>query len=67
MDISQHWRLQEQRYGLTGTVCTECDKRFFSPRPICDECADTGMDVYRFGEKRLRRQPLQPVIEPAQR
>lgn len=38
MEISLHWRLREQRYNLTGTVCTECGKRFFTPRPVCDVC-----------------------------
>jgi len=66
MDISRHWRLKDQRYGLTGTVCTNCGKRFFAPRPVCDECCASDAEVYRFGEQSIRRQPA-IMIEPAQR
>jgi len=38
MEISRHWRLNGQRYGLEGAVCVACGKAFFSPRPVCDEC-----------------------------
>jgi len=66
MDISRHWRLKDQRYGLTGTVCTNCGKRFFAPRPVCDECCAADAEVDRFGEQSIRRQPA-VMIEPAQR
>ncbi len=38
MEVSRHWRLNEQRYTLKGSTCTGCGKRFFGPRPVCDEC-----------------------------
>lgn len=48
MEISRHWRLNGQRYGLRGAVCAECGKAFFSPRPICDECRASAVRPYDF-------------------
>jgi uncharacterized OB-fold protein len=66
MDISRHWRLKDQRYGLMGTVCTNCGKRFFAPRPVCDECGTAQAELYHYGERSPRRQQA-IMIEPAQR
>jgi hypothetical protein len=65
MEISRHWRLREQRYALTGTVCTQCGKRFFTPRLICDACNSASTEVYRFDGK--RHVHAAQVLEPAQR
>lgn len=64
MKIPHHWRLQEQRYGLTGTVCTGCGKPFFTPRPVCDVCSTPSEDD-RFERHSRRRETL--VYELAQR
>jgi uncharacterized OB-fold protein len=65
MKIPHHWRLKEQRYGLTGTVCTGCGKRFFTPRPVCDVCSTPSSAVDdRFEHHSSRREH---VYEPAQR
>ena len=66
MEVSRHWRLQGQRYNLTGSVCTDCGKQFFTPRPVCDECHAPVVDLYTFETRRPRRQAT-PVYEPAQR
>lgn len=44
MEIARHWRLREQRYGLTGTICTKCGKRFFTERMVCDSCNSISED-----------------------
>ena len=66
MEVSRHWRLQGQRYNLTGTACTRCGKQFFTPRPVCDECSAPTADLYTFETRRTRRE-YSPVVEPAQR
>jgi hypothetical protein len=38
MEIPRHWRLKQQRYGLVGEVCSECDTKIFPPRDNCPEC-----------------------------
>ena len=38
MEIARYWRMNNQRYTLTGSVCTCCGKRHISPRPVCDSC-----------------------------
>lgn len=40
MEVPRIWRLQKQRYTLTGLVCTNCDKKMFPPRRICPNCKD---------------------------
>ncbi len=38
MEIPRHWRLKEQRYKLTGTVCSQCGEKYFPPRQVCPQC-----------------------------
>jgi len=38
MEISRHWRLKKQRYGLIGGVCPHCDHKIFPPRGVCPNC-----------------------------
>lgn len=45
MEISRHWRLQEQRYNLVGENCPHCSGKIFPPRDICPECK--GLTVER--------------------
>lgn len=66
MNIARHWRLREQRYHLTGTVCTRCGKVNFTPRPVCTECSAPLAEIdARFAERRLSRPAV--IAEPAQR
>ena len=51
MEISRHWRLQQQRYGLIGEVCTNCDEKIFPPRDICPHCAAEAKTPYAFSGK----------------
>ncbi len=39
MQVSRHWRLQQQRYALVGQVCTDCEEKIFPPRGVCPNCA----------------------------
>ena len=48
MDIPRHWRLQKQRYGLTGEVCPHCDAKLFPPRDVCPECGQEAKTLYNF-------------------
>jgi len=38
MEIARYWRMNNQRYNLTGSTCSNCGKRHISPRPVCDAC-----------------------------
>jgi uncharacterized OB-fold protein len=42
MEIPQHWRLNAQRYALTGTVCEVCGTAHFPPRAVCSACVQNG-------------------------
>jgi len=38
MEIARYWRMNHQRYNMTGSQCARCGKRYVSPRPVCDAC-----------------------------
>jgi uncharacterized OB-fold protein len=38
MEVSRHWRLKQQRYGLVGEVCPNCAGKIFPPRDVCPHC-----------------------------
>jgi uncharacterized OB-fold protein len=48
MEISRHWRLKKQRYGLVGEVCPHCNAKLFPPRDICPECGEEARVPYTF-------------------
>ena len=48
MEISRHWRLRKQRYGLVGEVCPHCEAKIFPPRDICPECGQAAKTLYSF-------------------
>lgn len=62
MEIARYWRLNNQRYNMTGSVCTQCGKPYFSPRPICDACQNDSAA----SAKRSQQVPA-PLAEPAHR
>ncbi|HOA22501.1 MAG TPA: zinc ribbon domain-containing protein [Aggregatilineales bacterium] len=66
MQIPHHWRLREQRYNLTGTICTRCGKVAFSPRPVCPECSQPVEAAELFATRRTAPRPV-AIMEPAQR
>ena len=51
MDIPRHWRLNKQRYALTGEVCPHCDAKIFPPRDVCPECGDEAKTEFEFSGK----------------
>lgn len=51
MEISRHWRLQHQRYGLIGEVCPHCEIKVFPPRDICPNCAEESKTEFKFSGK----------------
>ena len=62
MELARHWRLNSQRYTLTGAVCTGCGKRFVASRPVCDVCHASDMSAYTFGQQDTRREEMMPVF-----
>lgn len=48
MEISRHWRLRQQRYGLVGEVCPHCDAKIFPPRDVCPSCSGEAKTPYVF-------------------
>jgi uncharacterized OB-fold protein len=48
MEIPRHWRLKQQRYGLIGEVCPNCDAKIFPPRDICPHCGSEAKTAYAF-------------------
>ncbi len=48
MEISQHWRLSDQRYRLIGEQCPHCGAHIFPPRDVCPECARPAQELYTF-------------------
>lgn len=48
MEVSRHWRLQEQRYKLVGETCDSCGTKLFPPRDVCLECEAPAYELYTF-------------------
>jgi hypothetical protein len=51
MQIPRYWRLQKQRYSLTGEVCEHCGNKIFPPRDICPQCEAPAKTPYTFSGK----------------
>jgi len=51
IDITRHWRLKAQRYGLVGEVCPECANKIFPPRDVCPHCAASAGPEFQFSGK----------------
>lgn len=51
MDIARNWRLEKQRYTLTGEVCKHCNGKIFPPRDVCPECGEEAKTLYQFSGK----------------
>ncbi len=51
MEISRHWRLRKQRYGLVGEVCPHCNAKLFPPRDVCPECGQEAKSLYNFSDR----------------
>ncbi|MEM7118612.1 MAG: Zn-ribbon domain-containing OB-fold protein [Chloroflexota bacterium] len=48
MEVSRHWRLNEQRYALIGETCDTCGVKLFPPRDVCLECEAPAKELYTF-------------------
>lgn len=48
MQITQHWRLNTQRYQLTGERCDHCGEAIFPPRDVCPACAEPAQELQTF-------------------
>ena len=48
MEVSRHWRLQQQRYSLIGETCETCGTKLFPPRDVCLECKAPAYELYTF-------------------
>jgi uncharacterized protein len=48
MEVSRHWRLQQQRYQLVGETCDHCGVKLFPPRDVCLECEAPAQELYTF-------------------
>jgi hypothetical protein len=48
MEVSRHWRLNDQRYSLVGEECDSCGVKLFSPRDVCLECLAPAKELYTF-------------------
>ena len=46
MQVSQHWRLNQQRYTLMGEECPSCSTKIFPPRDVCLECAAPAKELF---------------------
>lgn len=48
MEVSRHWRLQQQRYQLVGETCDHCGVKLFPPRDVCLACEKPAQELYTF-------------------
>ena len=44
--VARHWRLNAQRYRLTGQTCPDCSQKIFPPRPICPFCIELAVPAF---------------------
>lgn len=51
MEVSQHWRLTNQRYQMMGETCEHCGSSIFPPRDVCPECAQPAQTLVTFTGK----------------
>jgi len=51
MEISNHWRVKQQRYSLVGEVCPHCESKIFPPRDICPDCGEDARTLHAFSGK----------------
>ncbi len=48
MELSQHWRLADQRYRFIGEKCPHCGAYIFPPRDVCPDCTQPAQELYTF-------------------
>lgn len=60
MEVARHWRLNNQRYKMQGSVCACCGKVFFAPRPVCDAC-NQNQAAFTLDVQAIRRESADAV------
>ncbi len=46
MEAPRYWRANQQRYRLTGSICSNCNEPSFPPRDICPHCDGKSQTQY---------------------
>ena len=67
--IPRNWRLQQQRYRLTGNVCQHCNEMTFHPRSVCPRCQAAAQTPFFGGsnaEQAVIGIPVEVVARRAQ-
>ena len=67
MEIARHWRLSNQRYTLTGAVCSHCGKQFVSARPVCNVCHTSDVSTQIVGRHEIMHEEPARLYELEQR
>ena len=50
--VALYWRLQKQKYTLTGTRCSTCGSVYFPPKSFCPKCRRKGnIEEFKFSGK----------------
>jgi len=47
----ENWRLNAQRYSLTGEECSNCNVKIFPPRDLCPDCGVEARRKFQFSGK----------------
>ena len=54
MEVPRHWRNQNARYSLKGSVCNRCDLKLMPPQDVCPQCHGDELAEFQFsGRGRL--------------
>ncbi|MDH4138308.1 MAG: Zn-ribbon domain-containing OB-fold protein [Anaerolineae bacterium] len=48
MSLAKHWRLQDQRYRLTGVLCQDCGAKMLPRRLVCPQCRSRNLELHQF-------------------
>jgi uncharacterized OB-fold protein len=48
MSLAKHWRLQDQRYRLTGVLCEDCGAKMLPRRLVCPQCRSRNLELHQF-------------------
>ena len=48
MSLAKHWRMQQQRYRLTGMQCEDCGAKLLPRRLVCPQCKSHNLQPYSF-------------------
>jgi uncharacterized OB-fold protein len=48
MSLAKHWRLQDQRYRLTGMLCQDCGAKMLPRRLVCPQCRSRNLELHQF-------------------